>query len=406
MEKFRKTMLAALGMVAAAGMLGACAQTEPEENSRPRIGDSANEKAEEGDDKENGTEKPGGENDNKPEATPTVAEEPSAEEIYFVKLYELYGSLRDVDEALMNGGEDLYWLADFRYTAESVGGSVPELVGYAITDLSGDGVPELILASEAITEWDLGMNIHNIYTIKDGECVLVVQGWGRNRQYLLKSGELYNEGSSGASESSHGMYRLSKDGTEEEWTDFCFSTYNGTKGEIEFYHNTTGEWDADASELLQIDEGEFWQIREDYEKQITDLKLTRLSELAEMGNCVEAQYAEDYKGDASKLDHYDTCNDPYEREIVITTSEDITDFEVHSVMFDDSDGPVGGFTTAPIETIGSVKANEPIVISAAFPGSMPNYAAAYTDKNGIRRILYFTQSGRDGSLEVDVRFVF
>ena len=419
MKTLRKSLVTTLGMITAAGMLSACAQNDDGgESTRSRIGDAP--KEENIPDQEtpteapetNGTEKPAasGKKDDtgngKDDGITVTADAPASDEIYFAKLYELSKSLLDVDEALMNGGEDLYWLADFRYDAESVGGYIPDLVGYAIKDLSGDGIPELIVASDAITEWDVGMNIHNIYTIKDDECVLVIQGWGRSREYMLDNGEFYYEGSSGASESSHGIYRLSADGTEKEWIDFYFSTYNGITGGIDLYHNTTGDCDAAASEKMDIDEADFWKIRDDYEKQITGVKLTRLSDLADFGNCVEAQFAADYKGDASKLDHYDTSDDPYEQDLVITASEDVYDFEVHSVFFDDSDGPVGGLATTPIQSIGDLSADEPVVISVAFPGSMPNYAAVYTDKNGYKRILYFTTSGRDGSLEVDANLVF
>jgi len=283
MKKRMIKALLAIGTAVCVGLCG-CAKDgdgDKDRNSRQEEEDDEDEDDEDDDDEDDDDrQEPSSQppvDDDRP--VDPVAEE--AEAIYREKLLELCDSLSDMDAALMAGEEDLYWLPDFRYVVDQVGDSPLDLVGYAIEDLSGDGVPELILASEALTEDDLGMNIHNIYTIKDGECVLVVQGWARNRQYLLRSGLLLNEGSSGAMSSCHGVYRLSKDGTEQEWEEFYFSEADAATGQMVFFLNQSGEWDPSVSEKLKINEEQFWEIREEYEKLICDIPLTFLSEVCE-----------------------------------------------------------------------------------------------------------------------------
>lgn len=55
-----------------------------------------------------------------------------------------------------------------------------------------------------------------MYTLHDDKPVLLIEGWARNRYYLLNDGTIYNEGSSGAAYTSFGIYRISEDGSRME----------------------------------------------------------------------------------------------------------------------------------------------------------------------------------------------
>ena len=85
-------------------------------------------------------------------------------------------------------------------------------VGWALMDLDGDGRPELLLGETGASEWVDG-SLLDIWTVRDGQAMLLGRGWDRNRMYLTNEGDgtfgLYHEGSNSAFESvcSHGLIR-------------------------------------------------------------------------------------------------------------------------------------------------------------------------------------------------------
>ena len=72
--------------------------------------------------------------------------------------------------------------------------------GYTCMDVDRDGVPELIVGqTEVLGE---ARFLYDIWTLQDGEPVLLAQGWERNALYLTLDGDqfgLYQAGSGGAS---------------------------------------------------------------------------------------------------------------------------------------------------------------------------------------------------------------
>lgn len=155
-------------------------------------------------------------------------------------------------------------------------------IGYQIKDLSGDGVPELIVAAMPLEgDADSISNILALYTVKNDEVKLVAEGWARNGWFLLNDGSLYNSGSNGAAYAIFADYDLSEDGTELVARDYYF-TYEKTEGnydDIGFYHNTTGMYDKNVSELLDMSEDAFWGLMENYQSRIENPNLTALSTL-------------------------------------------------------------------------------------------------------------------------------
>ena len=110
---------------------------------------------------------------------------------------------------------------------------------------------------------------------------LVQEGWTRNAWCLMADGGFYNSGSNGAAYALFGTYDLDKDGTKMTARDFYF-TYEKTEGnydDIGFYHNTTGMYDKNVSELLDMSEDAFWGLMENYQSRIENPNLTALSTL-------------------------------------------------------------------------------------------------------------------------------
>ena len=141
-------------------------------------------------------------------------------------------------------------------------------VGYVMEDVSGDGIPELMIGyNEPFDAEGIERSfVLGVYTLSDGEPCTVISGWARNRYWPLPDGHLYNSGSSGASNTAFGENHLSKDGTEVIWDDFYFSEENASGGLV-FFHNTSGIWDRSGSERMDIPERKFGSIMDGDEEQ-------------------------------------------------------------------------------------------------------------------------------------------
>lgn len=158
-------------------------------------------------------------------------------------------------------------------------------IGYTIQDISGDEIPELIIAavSDNADGKCVGTDILAVHTIVDGAPKLSFEGWIRNDYLLLENNMLLNRGSGGAMYSIFGTYTLSADGTSLTNNEYYFTCEKDeTFEEIGIYYNTTGEWDKEISEELDISIDEFWEIyRNLSEGHIRSLELTAFSSLDE-----------------------------------------------------------------------------------------------------------------------------
>ncbi|MBR6307528.1 MAG: hypothetical protein IKR39_02880 [Lachnospiraceae bacterium] len=317
-----------------------------------------------------------------------------------------YTLLAPTDTYAENSGEGYYWLADFRYLVDATGKSPLELIGFNAHDYSGDGKLDLIIAGYPTdTEWDFGSDIKAIYTTdENGEYHMTVEGWGRNRQYLLDNGEFYNEGSSGATETCFGTYKLTKDGMGVEWTDFYFSTYNGVTGDIEYYHNTTGIWDVKESEPAKVkDADEFWAIMEAYEGRIVNIDLNPLYSLQGaigiMGGCLlYPMLASDYAYDATSLRDFNVSNYEYPYDIVLEAYDDVFDVTLCNIEWGEDRGGEQDFTLVPILKIGDIAYGNAVLVTASFPGDTSTLYYKLKDRTGTEHCYYIAISGADGEL--------
>ncbi len=92
-------------------------------------------------------------------------------------------------------------------------------IGYCIEDISGDGIPELIIGAINNKSEYNGTRIISLYTTLNGEAYLAregrirINGFSRSRYFLLDDGELYCKGSGGAANLYRSISCLSEDGT-------------------------------------------------------------------------------------------------------------------------------------------------------------------------------------------------
>ena len=123
--------------------------------------------------------------------------------------YEVIVSDRDADIVVEDG---LFSTVGIR---ESLGRNTEEIladIGYIFYDVDGNGIEELIIADTMQDDggpWD--NRILLMYTLHDDKPVLLIDGWARNRYYLLKDNTIYNESSSSAADTTFSTCRIAED---------------------------------------------------------------------------------------------------------------------------------------------------------------------------------------------------
>jgi hypothetical protein len=105
-------------------------------------------------------------------------------------------------------------------------------VGYALQDLSGEGVPELIIAGMGENNNSSGV-IYDLYTLVNGQPVQLAFSQARNRYLLRSDGSILNEGSGGAG---HTVYVLNRvQGSELVPYEAVFTYFDGQPNDG-YYH--------------------------------------------------------------------------------------------------------------------------------------------------------------------------
>jgi len=150
-----------------------------------------------------------------------------------------------------------------------------------IRDLSGDGIPELLIGAAVGEEFEIaaGTVIYALFTIADNQVHLTLEGFRRNAYSILEDGSIFNQGSGGAAYRIFGLYDLTADGTGLICRDYWFThEKDGNLHDIRCWHNTMGERDPAVSEELSLTRDEFWTKEEELAKQRKVLELTTFAE--------------------------------------------------------------------------------------------------------------------------------
>ena len=125
-------------------------------------------------------------------------------------LFSTYDELLTILDEGMNEGFDYDYLEELGVS--SVFNYRSKDMGYRLIDIDNNGTEELVLGENGSEEYPSA--IYDVYTMKDGKMIHVLNGWERNRFYLCENGMLANEGSSGASNSVRYYYSYTGEGIE------------------------------------------------------------------------------------------------------------------------------------------------------------------------------------------------
>ncbi len=240
---------------------------------------------------------------------------------YALNLPEAYRSkIDEIDDYIHRRTEEGWmWEDDESFTYEEYSALDEPLIGkksaecalfhfgYALYDIDGNGVDELIFAYDA--EYG-GSNISLIYTMQNEKAVWLISGWSRCRVTFGEDGFIYNMGSSGAADSIYAVYAIGEDESSLKVRKYYFS---GGLDDENWYYNRTGNNDKAKSEILGGEDA--WeQLYEEFdEKTNINLELEYLIDYENEGNEAEIFNAvEDMSGkleeelENDELTEYDT----------------------------------------------------------------------------------------------------
>ena len=200
----------------------------------------------------------------------------SREEIYDPKLEEFYEVIADPDSAdvLYDG------LSIVQQAALEFGDGALDELGYMFQDVNNDGRDELFIG--CFDTGDTSSVKNDLYAgfTYDGEVLTpLFEKQKRNTFALTDTGTFYFHGSDGVAYHIVGEYEL----TEEEGIvckNFYFSYPKfGDINELEYFHNTTGEWDPEASEKVDMTFEQLEEIRKELAARTVALDAESFSEI-------------------------------------------------------------------------------------------------------------------------------
>lgn len=267
------------------------------------------------------------------------------------------------------------------------------MVGYVLQDLNEDDIPELILAQSDSQEEGTccGKQILAVYSCIQGSPSLLLEGWARNRYYLLPDNSFFNQGSNGADYSCLGLYQLSPEGAELNCLDFFF-TWEG-----ETYHNTDGTFEVpyEENEKVDLDFQRLWEILE-VDAQQLDLTVFAHYQAEERPSLLVPQW--------SPYAEVENCiiltSEEYSTQIVLCAYQGtVTDLQLLGLELEeiDKDGHAR-FKQTVLEIIPTLEPGHPLVVQLSFGCSIPTFGFRYTDDTGVTKAYSLLQSGMDGSL--------
>ena len=304
-----------------------------------------------------------------------------------------------------------------------------DTIGYLLKDVNGDTIPELIIGKN---ETDEDGNEDSIifcgFTYESEKITIFLDGWARSYYRWMYDNHFFYSGSGGASYSAFGECHLKYDKPELEWDKFYFT--DEVDGNIEFYQNTTGEWDSEKSEKMDISDDDFLALREGlktmpgswteigfypdqyYEyieengtdtsdnSQTTDTSNETDSSNAVSDITISVAYEDEMTDMPTQYLTYEP-DDRYEYTVNVffSTNKEVKNFKLVDLVVKniDDDGNIEYQYTEKF-SLDKLTPDTPLLAGLNFIGDMPNNGFMYTDDSGKEHLFVLGQSGMDGSL--------
>lgn len=147
-------------------------------------------------------------------------------------------------------------------------------LGFCYYDANSDGVQELLIGPvgpDYSSAW-----IFDAYTVADGQCITLFQGYERNYLVLLSDGTLVNRSASGASVNSDVFSHLEGGALVPFYSLIVNSTVNVDNP---YFVSNGGDMNSDPATWQSISQQEYEQISAAYEAQSVTLDYTPITAL-------------------------------------------------------------------------------------------------------------------------------
>ena len=155
-------------------------------------------------------------------------------------------------------------------------------LGYTLQDISGDGVPELLIGwiSQKRGVGHYGKEIYAIYTFADGRVKYVAEGWSRSSLQLMANDNLVARGGSGISHQVLAVEYLQPDGNLG-----CYELYfTWPKDDgLGVYRNQVCRSEVDASQEMDMTVEEFNEMRSEYANHSVEIEFLPLKDFKKQG---------------------------------------------------------------------------------------------------------------------------
>ena len=280
------------------------------------------------------------------------------------------------------------------------------IIGYTMQDISGDGVPELLLgyAEAKKGQGYYGNDLYAVYTLVDGKPQLQFEAWFKDRLRLLKGNTLFMQGTSGAAESYTGRFAL--EGTKKKCLDFFFTKPDEhNPQQIIVYHNQTGASDPKQSEKSAVTLEELGDMGSDFS--FEPVEFVPLKNYPQQGlkglakKHISIEWQRDSRLDLAQAERFSAPNAAPSARVVLTSDEALPGFKVLGldVANIDESGHIS-YNTKALYTKDSLPKNTPFVLTLTTFESIPYTGISFEDDLGRARRFTIEQSGMDGSVSL------
>ena len=281
------------------------------------------------------------------------------------------------------------------------------IIGYTMQDISGDGVPELILgyAEQKRGQGSYSSEIYAIYTLVDGKPQLQFEAWFKDRLRLLKGNTLFMQGTSGAAESYTGRFAL--EGTKKKCLDFFFTKPDEhNPQQIIVYHNQIGTSDPKQSKKSPVTLEELGDMGNEFSME--PLEFLPLKNYQQQGfkglakKHISVEWQKDSRLDLAQAERFSAPNATPSAKVVLTSDEELPNFKVLGLEMAniDESGQVS-YNVKDLYTKNVLSKKTPFVLTLTAFETIPYTGISFEDDLGRVRRFTIEQSGMDGSVSLN-----
>ena len=163
--------------------------------------------------------------------------------------------------------------------AQALGDAAADTIGYVYNDMDKDGREELLIGNfEGTGSPDVKNEIYAAFTHDGDTLEPLFEKQKRNTFALTDTGTFYFHGSDGDKYHIVAEYELTEEGM------ICKNFYftypiDGDDNNMGYYHNTTGIWNSEGSEKIDMTFEEFETIRKDLAARTVPVDAAKLSDV-------------------------------------------------------------------------------------------------------------------------------